>query len=500
MTNIRVEEQRTDGIVNAFSQLGDPAGDRHTHTMPSAIGMQWSEELLDRHYEHDRIARRIVDRLPRDCTREGWSVRVKDSNVPDLLSRERKKLKERWTLRKAHRLARQTGGAGIVMVTDDNNPLEQPLDLKSIRSLRAMHVLDRFEMRPVEFGNDFDSPLWREPTLYQITASTVLSLKYMGAGPSSERGGLTPGQFIHGSRVIPFYGSTIRFDRRYDYDGWMQPVLESVWEVLSDYGVAAQAIGSALHEFQYTIYFFKDLQKLLTGPNGEPDTTKFTQRLTAMKLSKSFIRAIAMDADRERAEQRSVNFTGLVEAFGVIQQEMSAATNYPISLLFGTPPQGFSTNDETALTSYNDHVSGIQEEDYVPAIERIVEVLLATKNKDPGTVDFEVHMNPLTQLGDDEAATVRKTVAETDQMNIKNGIYTPEEARKRHEATDFSVDLSLDTKDGLASFEDLDGDTPAPPPPEEEGPEPGTQSAAPPASGGSMSTPEAAGETPEGTE
>ncbi|MFB6375404.1 MAG: anti-CBASS protein Acb1 family protein [Bradymonadaceae bacterium] len=420
-----------DGIVNALTQLGS-SEDRHEKTRP-ADGPTFKETQLDRLYLHSRLNRRIVDRPAQDATRRGWDVKVDDPQFEkDVFDADLKRLGVRQKCRKAHKLARQSGGAIQFIVADDGRTPDEPLDVENIRSVKTIHVLDRFEVEGVDEDGDIQSEDWRKPTYYKIREGAETDIE--------------DGQLIHKSRVVRWEGLTVPDDRRSDYDGWGQPILEAAWDAIRDLEVATQALATSTHHFQYRVMRLADLGSLLHDEDGNADPSDFKQRLKAIQEGLSTIRMIVLDKE-ESVETKSVDFSGMIEVYSIFQQNLSAAVNIPLILLFGTPTKGLSSEDKTAIQNYYDHVSGLQDENYQPAIDFFIE-LLSKDNRGPtdGQVpqDWTVDFADLEEPTKQEQADTAAKLAKVDQILTSKQIIDPEEARQRWEGDELSVVVPLD--------------------------------------------------------
>lgn len=424
---------REDNVKNSFSGLGT-SRDRHARTRPGAGRRLEEQEIIDL-YLYDRFGRQIVDRLPEDCTRRGWKIEVDDAeDGTDPFAEDLKRLGATWKFRRAHTYARLRGGGGIVMILDDDGALDEPITGR-VRRVKALHAFSRPELVPATYYTDIESEDFGKPKTYFFH-------------PYSNRGGGITGfgSRVHAERVLRFEGLPIPEDRALgDYEGWGQPVLEAVWGALADIDTAAQAIASAMHEFQFGILKLKNIASLLTGPDGDRNNKGLRQRLDAIAESKSFINAIALDVE-EDYELRETKFSGLIDAYSVAQQNLAASARYPLTLFFGQSPKGFSSNDETSLQNYYDWVRSEQAQQYEPNLVRLVELLAeSVEGPTDGVVpeNWRVNFHDLDTPDEEQEATIRKTYAEADSMNIDRGVYGPDEARTRYAVAGFSGDLTL---------------------------------------------------------
>lgn len=440
---------RQDDVQNAMSGLG-MARDRSTATDPRAGRGLEDREILDL-YLHDRFARLIVDRPAKDATRRGWEIEVEDSDRTDdsnPFADDLRRLEVRKKFRKAHEWARLRGGAGVMMILDDDGALEEPIT-GQVRGIEALHVFSRPELVPAQWNDDLQSPEFDEPTHYflhpQARRSSGVRSAYQDV--------------VHADRIIRFEGLPVPEDSSLDYDrqDWGQPVLEAAWGALKDISAASQAIASLLHETQFGVLKLKDLKTLIAAGKDDP-TTGLSARLDAIAEGRSFLKSIVLDSEEEY-ELRDANFSGALEAYEVAQQNLSSVTRIPLTLLFGQSPQGFSTEDGTGIQNYYDGVRAMQREKYEPALKRVVDRLAEAKGLED--LEYSIKFHDLETPDEKEEAEIRKLYSEADATNIQNGVLDPDEVRTRYEGPGVSQDVvinseSADDKTRAEMLEELD--------------------------------------------
>lgn len=439
--------ERSDGVYNAFSGLGDPNSDRHEHTAPGIGRAPLQRVDLDSQYEHGRITRRLVESAPDDCTRKGWRLVVDADDRSDPVARDFKRMTVRQKLREAHVLANITGGAGVLIATDDNAPLDQPIDLASVRSIRGLHVFDRYELRHHYVGTqaiddascDFD-----EPETYLLTPHSTV-----GHGRS-----VYHQREVHRSRIIRFEGAYVRRERRFEYDGWGQSLIDSLWASLRDFETVSGALATTIHEFKYGVLKLQNLQWLMTGPDGQQSNERLKQRLRLMMLSKSLIKALVLDADRESYDTREINVTGLDVANAIFQQNLAASAHMSLTKLFGQAPKGFTSEDTTGQENWDDHCMSQQDRWYYPGLMTLAELVLLV-NEGELPEQYDILFNPLRTSTELEKAQTYFTVAQADEKYLAMGVIDEEQIHTRFERAEFGVDLMLEP-DALLPVDELE--------------------------------------------
>ena len=420
----RVDAKNFEGIGTHFDgQTSLKSGSRYL-----------SDEALAELYvdPYARFSRIIVDRPAEDATRRGWEIQVDESgDGVDPFADEMQRLDVVSRFRKAHEKARLYGGAAIVMIVDDDGALDEPIS-GNVRGIRALHVFSRVEIKPNEYYTDIEHKNFGEPRNYWLS-------------PKVKTEGLSA-VHVHADRVIRFDGLEVPDEFSFSYDGWGQSVLEAAYAVLCDTDTAVDSVREAIDQFQYSILKLQGLSALLTGADGD-DNSGFQRRLDGIEEGKRRTKHVVIDAEDDY-EQTGAPFNGLVESYQIVQQNLSAVTRIPITLLFGQSPSGLSTDDQSGTRNYYDGIRAIQKEKYEPGICRVVE-LLALAGVGPAE-GWAVNFHDLLVPSEAENAETKKINAETDAVNIQHGVISPEEARSRYSVSGYQHDLVLDTSDAEA--------------------------------------------------
>lgn len=412
-----MSDMRQDGWQNVLTNIGVDGKDWRQATKFKR------REYLDQNtiesmYEQDAIFARIIDSVPNHATRRWISVQAQDgpedfqASVLDHL----KKLNARKQFHELLRLERLDGGAAMVIGADDGLPMSEPLNKATIKAVRYLNVVTRYEIFPGEMDRDPTSPNFREPKYYDFAG---------GAQTSSRKDNR-----IHWSRVIRAKGIQVSMRQDASRGGWGLPEAERVWEALRQYGSV----------YGYTEALFKDLVQGVMTIKGlaeilAHDDSKIIDRLTLMSLAASAFNAVLLD-EGESYERRTIQLGGIPEIMVKTMDKLSAVSEIPVSILFGQAPTGFSVDDSASRTTFYDSIRAKQDDKLRPGLERVIEALLWSKTgPTQGVVpsSWSMEFEPLESPSEQEQATTRKLEADTDVVLIQSGILTEEEARTRLE-------------------------------------------------------------------
>src|SRR5271154_1166662 len=155
-----------DNLVNFVSGLG-------TWKDPTTAS-RYQLLLLDRDtvetaYRSDWLAKRVIDTLPEDATREWRNWQASNDQIEAIEGLE-KKFRVQEKMKLAMIRARLYGGAGLVIGVNDGQPSEMPLDLDAVKedALRFVVVMNRYELMAGPRIYDVESPWYTRPEYYTV--------------------------------------------------------------------------------------------------------------------------------------------------------------------------------------------------------------------------------------------------------------------------------------------------------------------------------------------
>ena len=434
-----------DGWTNVLTGLGSRSRDKRTGmAFQGAPRITHQKELLDELYHGDYLVGRIVDLLPQEMYREWIDLTVggEDGNDPEVASmmlQEMDSLGAQKAFADAEAWARLFGGAVILLGVDDGDKdPREPLNLDGIKSLDWLTVLSRFELEPHEF---YENPLEEKfglPRTYRINS---LSDVRSGAAIANDVGSV-----IHESRLIRFDGVRTSRRKRRENRGWSDSVLERYIQIIRDFQGASGGVMHLLTDFSQAVFKIKGLAKALAADKDG----LVLKRLQMLDIARSMVRAIPLDADAEEFTREGAAVAGMSDLYDRMMMLVSAATGYPVTLLFGRSPAGENATGESDIRLFYDFVSSRQETEARPRLEYLLEVMFSAKDgpmrgQQPDSWNFE--WVPLFQESSKEQAETRKLIAEADKIYIENGVVSADEvAESRYGGDTYSPETMLDVE------------------------------------------------------
>jgi len=411
-----------DGWFNLLASMGR-GKDRQTNTQVSAVGFI-DYITLEVMYRDNGFARKVIDIPANEMTRE-WIEIQNDPGMEAL--KKLKKLKAKKKFKQFLSWGGLYGGAVMVMGIDDGGDLEQPVNENGIRDIYFLRVYDRHNVSwsIADIDNDPMSEHYGLPSVYTINAYTT--------GNSFR---------VHRSRLLFNYGNEIPERNRVANSGWGDSMLQSVFTQLRDLGIVNSAGVSITQDFIQTMMQIENLAELIAA--GKEDLVQ--KRLEIIDLSRSINNTILLDKE-EQFTKISSSVTGLPELIGNYALNLSAVTGIPLTKLFGRAPAGLNATGESDIRNFYDDISSKQEDVLKEPIQTLVRYIMLSKDGGYGgkiNQDAALEFKPLWQMDEKEDAIWKKTIAETDNIYINNGVLSPEEVAISRFESGFNPDTVID--------------------------------------------------------
>lgn len=368
----------------------------------------------------------------------GESAEGEDSKaVQEWIGDELERLGAFEKLERAACLERATCGSAILLgALDPSSPdLRQPLTLEGVRDFKWMTVVEVWEISPATYYTNPQADKFWEVETWNITVSQPGT-----PGPTSQK---EPAKLhtveVHESRLVIFEGIKVSRRQAVQHAGFGDNIFTRLWPVLRDFNNAFSSAGVLVQDFAQAIWAIKGLAELIALDKSDA----FKKRVQAMELARTSLGAVAIDAEGEQFERKATPVTGLPELLDRFERRLSAATGIPLTRLMGMSPGGLNATGAADMAFFYDNVQRYRKRKLEPALKRIVELLLRAGGKKVDS--WSIRWPSLYQATALEDAQLRKTVAETDQINIAAGLYTAEEAAVSHYAGDeFDPEIHLD--------------------------------------------------------
>lgn len=401
----------TDGWANLIAMLGVQGRDKRTgHRVLWVPMTQTDAENL---YSADDSAGKIVDDVVDDGVREWICFKDMPPEIEKKVWALHDALMVRERFAEGWRWGRLYGGAGAIpLFAGDSNvtQLTQPLP-ENPGELKGLLVLSRWELTVDQLDEDILSTNFGKPKTYNISPQTNAA--------SAELGTVK----VHYTRVFRFDGSILPRRHFVTNNYWHDSVLNRAKDAIRDYNFAFDAANAVLGDFSVSKFKLKNLADLVASGKE----LQIKQRIDIAAISKSVLRAVAVDADSEDWEEVARSMTGVPEVMTKASQRLVAASKLPHTKMLGESPSGLGATGRSEERNYYDYVAYRQELDIAKNLDKVLNLIVnqVTGGKPPEGWSWE--FKPLWQLTELEEADRYQKTAQADAVYLQNQVVDPSE-------------------------------------------------------------------------
>lgn len=441
----RKTRRRSDGYANMLNKYGTPQDNSTAYRFQSEGPVP--DTLLTQHYEENGLFAKIIDAPAEEAIKHGFDLDIDDPDAAQLLDDALDALE--WTEKAATAVkwARLYGGAIIVMLIDDGRGLEEPLDRAAIKGIDGIQVYERAVVQP-----DWTAAVYGLPQYYNV---------------SSISGYFT----VHASRCLVFKNGILpEYTTNAQYRFWGQPEYIRIRNELRECSTAHGLGVKLLDRSVQAVYAMKGLAELMTSEDGEDIVLR---RMQLIDKARGILNSMAIDADGESYDFKSVTFAGVKDIIDTTCNMLSAVTSIPQTILFGRSPAGMNATGQGDLENFYNLCERIQKMMLYGNLKTLAEVIFAAAYAKGDLAEkppIKIKFNPLWSLSETEQAAVEQTrattsqvKAQTAQLYVDMGALYPKEVRRGLAADgNFDIEKMLDDvpeEDLMAGWDDY----PAPP-------------------------------------
>jgi phage-related protein (TIGR01555 family) len=389
-----------DGLANFMTGMGMDTGRRggdfYSYTPLDDL-------MLMNMYRSDWMARKAVDIIAEDMTKEWRTWQLKPKQITDL-DRAEVALDLRRKVRQAIKYGRLFGGGALIL--SDGRQSWRPLTVEGLQKggLKYVVAVPRTMLDPDNNELDWDpqSDHYGEPEFYR------LRLNNSSRRPSE-------GVRIHHSRIIRFLGNEYA-QPMLEANPWSDSILQSVYEAVRDAGIAMQASAALVEEAKLDVMQMENLESHLSTQDAN---ARLMERMRLFKLGKTTFN-LALMGGKETFDSKTVQFGSLDKVMYVFLQVVSGATDIPATRFLAQSPAGMNSTGESDLRNYASLIRSKQE-DMEASMRRLDELLMKSAlGSIPKTWFYE--WNSIWEMSPKEAAEVNKLNAEADQIYANSGM------------------------------------------------------------------------------
>jgi len=349
--------------------------------------------LLNSLYRNSWIANKIINIIPEDMMKNGWSItaelKPEETDRIDKLV-QRTLVKEK--LLEGLYWGRLYGGAGAVMIIDGHeDKLDEPLDYNDIMpdSFCGLMVVDRWSgINPgLELITDHRDPELGMPKYYEVKDNATNKLISK----------------VHHSRVLRFIGKKLPFYEEVTEVNWGSSIMEHVYEELVKRDSTSWNIASLVFQANLLVNRIDGLDQIqaATDPQIQADLYNVKSAQNQMRSNNGMM-LIGKD---EELTAINYTFAGLSDISESQMMDVSGAADIPVTKLFGRSPAGMNATGESDLQNYYDMVAQQQETVLKPKVNKLLPVMFMSEF---GYIpdDLGIKFNPIATPGEDKVAEI----------------------------------------------------------------------------------------------
>lgn len=394
-----------DGLQNVVSGLGTHKAKRSHNTFQYAMLNNWQQ--LDASYQTNWLARQIVDIPAEDMCREWRTVKSNDS---DMIRAEEDRLMLPMFTQEALSWARLYGGAGILMLTDQD--LTQPLNVNRIKKgdLKRLVVFDRYDMQAMTLNTwDILASNYLLPEFYNITGGK---------------------QQIHWSHFARFNGARLPRRQMAVTQGWGDSELRKCLDDIMDIVASKDGIAELMQEANVDVI----KREGLTDELASDQEGFIVDRYALFSRMKSVVQLALLDGD-ETYERKTLDLGGVAPVIETFMTWISGAADIPVTRLFGTSAKGLNATGEGDMNNYNNSIRSKQLIQLDPGLRSLDEVMVRSA-LGHWPDDFNYVWNPLAQPNEVQVATAAKSRAEKDMLYLESQIIRPSQIMRNLQSSE----------------------------------------------------------------
>lgn len=433
---------RGDGFVNLINRYGTQKDSAENYRFQPEP--EYPDELIAKFYEGNGLFAKIIDTPAEEAIKHGFVLQnMDDSKLKDFYESALDELDWEETAMTAIKWARLFGGSIAIMLINDGHGLDEPLDWRHIRSIDDIRVYDRSVIVP-----DYNSMYQYDPhDPFRARGSRLGMPEFFYV--TSRWGSFT----VHESRCLTFHNGILpERSSNTTYQMWGMPEYVRIHRAIRDAEVAHGSAPKLLEKSIQAVYKMKDLALELATSEGEE---KVLRRLQTIDMARGFLNSMVIDAEGEDYDFKTFQFNGVQDVVSTACNMLSAISNIPQVILFGSGVGGLSTTDDTSMENYYNFVERIQKRMLASNLRYLLSIVfqagVATGEVDE-VPNIKVEFNPLWSMSDLEKAdleqkkaTVQQTRAQTAQIYCDMQVIDPSEVRKKlADSDEFDVESMLD--------------------------------------------------------
>lgn len=257
------------------------------------------------------------------------------------------------------------------------------------------------------------------------------------------------GQVVHASRLLQFVGRQVPDILKPAYNFGGLSLTQMAMPYVNNWIRTRTSVGDLVHNF--SVMQLSTNMAAMLEQGGAADLINRSRLFNQTRDNRGLMMT---DKDTEELSNVAVPLANLDKLQAQAQEQIASISSIPLVVLLGTTPAGLNTSTDGEIRAFYDWIRARQEQLFADNLERVIKIIQLSEF---GEIDEEIGFafEPLWQMDDLQAATVRKTDADTAAVYIAAGVLDPSEERERLAMAEDSMYPALDL-DALPDMTDED--------------------------------------------
>ena len=344
-----------DGLTNLVTGLGTRADAR---TSRSYFANIMSPQQIEEAFEGSAMLRKAVT-IPATDRIRAWRDWQADKDQIEALEAEERKHQLQAKVRQAE-ILRGLGGGAIILVGPGDTAM--PLNVTGKGGLVAVNIVSRWHIQGHDWVEDLSSADYGKPAYWTMSGSQ----------------GQTR---LHPSRVVCFRAEPLPsvFRGSYEERFWGRGRVPSLLEPAQNLDEALATFSAIIKDALTIDVGISRLLDIVATAEGE---AQLMRRLSLMIQGSSIFNGKLYDLgsgdgkDAEKIDRHQVTWAGIPDIIRVYAEAFSAASDIPVTRLWGTSAKGLNATGEGDEKNWREAVETGQELETKPCLDEIDAALI----------------------------------------------------------------------------------------------------------------------------
>ncbi|WP_164867985.1 DUF1073 domain-containing protein [Rhodovarius crocodyli] len=388
------------------------------------VGYQYLAELAQLP-EYRLISEKIAMSMTRNWIKlQATGDGKQDKGKADRLRKLEAAMKRFRVQEKFREAAEQDGFFGMSHIFVDTGAAGDALSLPLVIDSKTIPKGGLKALRVIE-------PVWTYPNQYN-------SVNPMADDYYRPSNWFVMAQVVHSSRLLNFVGRQVPDILKPAYNFGGLSLTQMAMPYVNNWIRTRTSVGDLVHNYS-VMQLATDMSNMLQQ-GGAADLINRARLFNQTRDNRG---VMMTDKATEEISNVSVPLANLDKLQAQAQEQIASISSIPLVVLLGTTPAGLNTSTDGEIRAFYDWIRARQEQLFADNLERVIQII---QLHEFGEIDPEIGFvfEPLWQMDDLQAATVRKTDADTAAVYITAGVLDPSEERERLAMAEDSMYPALD--------------------------------------------------------